>query len=204
MRVSIIVITRNHSDYLAAALKCLSGLDFPNFEVVVVDSSQGEEKEKSANISGQFQAKYIYEPRLGQSLARNTGRAVAAGDILAFTDDDCLPNKDWLSHLVQSYSNPDVWGCSGRVIPHRTEAAADLFEEVAGQDLGEIRRMFTPKEVNFSAGLIFRNMLKVFAKHMKGKGLAPWNVGHGSSMSFRKSALDELGGFDNRLGAGRP
>jgi len=204
MRVSIIVITRNHSGYLAVALECLAQLDHPDFEIVVVDSSAGEEKEKSEKLCQRPRVKYVYEPRLGQSLARNTGRAAASGEILAFTDDDCLPNKDWLSRLVQNYSNPMVWGCSGRVIPHRNETAADLFEEVAGQDLGEVRREFAPDDVRFSAGLILRNVMKVFAKHMKGKGLAPWNVGHGSSMSFRKSVLDELGGFDDRLGAGAP
>ncbi|HEX4343215.1 MAG TPA: glycosyltransferase, partial [Verrucomicrobiae bacterium] len=204
MRVSIIVITRNHSGYLAAALECLAQLDYKDVEIVVVDSSAGEEKDKSEKLGRQHGVKYVYEPRLGQSLARNTGRAAATGEILAFTDDDCLPNKDWLSRIILNYSDPNVWGCSGRVIPHRTETAADLFEEVAGQDLGEIRRVFTPEDVRFSAGLILRNVLKVFAKHMKGKGLAPWNVGHGSSMSFRKSALDELGGFDDRLGAGAP
>ena len=73
MRVSIIVITRNHSGYLADALAALSKQDYPDFEVVVVDSSNGEEKEKSEKIVAQFRAKYVPEPRLGQSLARNSG-----------------------------------------------------------------------------------------------------------------------------------
>jgi glycosyltransferase involved in cell wall biosynthesis len=45
MRVAIIVITRNRSQYLAAVLQQLSRLDYPDFEIVVVDSSTGEEKE---------------------------------------------------------------------------------------------------------------------------------------------------------------
>ncbi len=204
MRASVIVITRNHSGYLAEVLAALSKQDYPDFEVVIVDSSNGEEKEKSAKIAEQFRAKYIVEPRLGQSLARNSGLPHCTGEIIAFTDDDCLPATNWLSLLVENYSRPEVWGCSGRVVPHRNETAADLFEEVAGQDLGEVRREFMPDEVRFSIGLVLRNVLKVFAKHLKGKGMAPWNVGHGSSMSFRKLALDQLGGFDNRLGAGAP
>jgi len=182
----------------------LATQDHPDFEVVVVDSSEGEEREKSAHLAARFRVKYIPEPRRGQSLARNSGLPHCTGEIVAFTDDDCLPEKDWLSRLVKNYSGPEIWGCSGRIIPHRRESAADFFEEVAGQDLGEIRRVFTPADVTFSPGLILQNAGKVFAKHMKGKGLAPWNVGHGSSMSFRKSALEQLGGFDNRRGAGAP
>ncbi|HUZ08428.1 MAG TPA: glycosyltransferase [Candidatus Paceibacterota bacterium] len=204
MRASVIIITRNHSGYLAEALAALSRQDHPDFEVVVVDSSQGEEKVKSEQLAAQFQAKYAFEPRLGQSLARNSGLPHCTGEIVAFTDDDCLPEANWLSLLVSNYSGPEIWGCSGRVIPHRNETAADLFEEVAGQDLGESRRVFRPEEIRFSVALILQNLGKVFAKHMKGKGLAPWCVGHGSSMSFRKAALEELGGFDNRLGAGAP
>lgn len=204
MRVSVIVITRNHSSYLAEVLSALSRQDHPDFEVVVVDSSTGGEIEKSAKLAEQFHAKYVFEPRLGQSLARNSGLPVCTGEIVAFTDDDCLPEKDWLSRIAANYSDPNVWGCSGRVIPHRSEDAADLFEEVAGQDLGDTRRVFDGRDVHFGLGLLLANAGKVFAKHMKGKGLAPWNVGHGSSMSFRKSALDQLGGFDNRLGRGAP
>ena len=204
MRASVIVITRNHSGYLAEVLAALSRQDHPDFEVVVVDSSSGEEKEKSALIVEQFRAKYVPEPRLGQSLARNSGLPHCTGEIIAFTDDDCLPEKNWLSLLVENYSSPEIWGCSARIVPHRKESAADLFEEVAGQDLGADRRVFKPGEVRFSLGLILENVGKVFAKHMKGKGLAPWCVGHGSGMSFRKLALDQLGGFDNRLGAGAP
>jgi len=204
MRASVIVITRNHSGYLAEALAALARQDHPDFEVVVVDSSEGEEREKSAKLAGQFNAKYVCEPRRGQSLARNSGLPACTGEIVAFTDDDCLPEKDWLSRLVQNYTGPEIWGCTGRIVPHRRESAADLFEEVAGQDMGEIRRVYTPDDVRFSFGLVLQNLGKVFAKHMKGNGLAPWCVGHGSSMSFRKVALDQLGGFDNRRGAGAP
>ena len=200
MRASVIVITRNHSSYLAEALAALSKQVHPDFEVVIVDSSNGEEIEKSKQLVQQYgpRFKYVSEPRRGQSLARNSGLPHCTGEIVAFTDDDCLPEPDWLSRIVGNYTGPEIWGCSGRIIPHRRETAADLFEEVAGQDLGEIRRVFTPDDVRFTLNLILSNVGKVFAKHMKGKGLAPWNIGHGSSLSFRKIALEQIGGFDER------
>src|SRR5579871_6568319 len=157
MRASVIVITRNHSGYLVEALTALSKQDHPDFEVVVVDSSNGEEKEKSEKLAAQFKfAKYVPEPRLGQSLARNSGLPHCTGEIICFTDDDCLPAPNWLSTLVGNYTGPEIWGCSGRVVPHRSESAADLFEEVAGQDLGENRRVFMPEEVRFSVGLVLQ------------------------------------------------
>ena len=193
MRVSVIVITRNHSGCLADVLAALAKQDHPDFEVIIVDSSAGEEKEKSVKLAEQFRAKYVFEPRLGQSLARNSGlplhrrnhrlhrRRLPAGKKLALV-------------LVQNFSSPEIWGCSGRVIPHRSETAADIFEEVAGQDLGGNRRVLKPGEVRFSVGLILQNVGKVFAKHMKGKGLAPWCVGHGSSMSSANPHSTSLAG----------
>jgi glycosyltransferase involved in cell wall biosynthesis len=204
MRVSVIVITRNHSHSLAKTLKALSEQEYPDLEIVLVDSGGDLEKEKTVQLAKTYGTKYIFEPRLGQSLARNTGIPHTTGEIIAFTDDDCLPERNWLSRTLQNYSDPNVWGCSGRVVPHRSESAADLFEEVAGQDLGETKRIFTGKDVHFGIGMLLANVGKVFAKHMKSKGPAPWCVGHGSSMSFRKIALQQLGGFDNRLGAGAP
>src|SRR5580658_9745658 len=113
MRASVIVITRNHVEYITAALQQISLSDYPDFEIVVVDSSDGEAREKTAKACAQFNAKYILEPRLGQSLARNTGRTAATGDVLVFTDDDCLPEKNWLARVMANYSDPGVWGCSG-------------------------------------------------------------------------------------------
>ena len=124
MRASVIVITRNHSGYLAEVLTALAKQDHPDFEVVVVDSSEGEERDKSTQLAARFETKYVPEPRRGQSLARNSGLPFCTGEIVAFTDDDCLPEKDWLSRLVQNYSSPEIWGCSGRIIPHRRESAA--------------------------------------------------------------------------------
>jgi glycosyltransferase involved in cell wall biosynthesis len=202
MKVSVIVVTRNHSSYLAGALQALSLQNYSDFEIIVVDSSNGVEQSKSADLAARHGAKYVFEQRRGVAIARNAGLPFCTGDIIAYTDDDCLPKENWLSRIVSNYADLEVWACSGRVIPYRREDAADLFEEVAGQDLGEVRRIFTPQDVTFSFRKLVANAGKVFAKHLKSKGFAPWCVGHGSSMSFRKAALEQLGGFDNRLGGG--
>src|ERR1051325_7495623 len=82
--------------------------------------------------------------------------------------------------------------------------SSNLFEEVAGQDLGPERRMFTKQDLDFGFGILLANVGKVFAKHMKNRAPAPWSIGHGSSTSFRREAFQKLGGFDARFGGGAP
>jgi len=204
MRASIIVCTRNRAGSIPETLEALSQQEGADFEILVVDSSAGAEKEKTAELAARFGAKYVAERRPGLSLARNTGMSAAAGEIIAFTDDDCIPAKDWLAQKIKNYSDPNVWACTGRVIQQNTGGASDLFEEIAGQDLGTEKRIFTPADVQGGVGFILTNIGKVFAKHMKSRAPAPFGIGHGSSLSFRREFFSTTGGCDVRFGAGAP
>jgi GT2 family glycosyltransferase len=204
MQASIIVCTRNRADSIGEMFEALSQLEPTGAEIIVVDSSTGADKvltEKLARASG---ANYLEEPRRGLSLARNTGLRIATGKIIAFTDDDCVPAKDWLAQKLRVFANPEVWAVTGRVVQHSSAGACDLFEEVAGQDLGGERREFTKADLQFSLGMFFSNVAKIFAKHMKSQAPGPWSIGHGSSMAFRREVFEKLGKFDERLGGGAP
>lgn len=183
-------------------LDATSKLNYPDYEVIVVDNSAGEEKEKTAAISQNFGVKYIYEPRRGLNVARNVGAMLASGDVIAFTDDDCLPQPDWILHTMRNFSDPKVWACTARIVQHSREGAADLFEEVAGQDLGETKRVFTSDDVRFGLGFFLGNLTKVTSKHMKSRAPAPFGIGHGSGMAFRKEVFQSVGLFDERFGSG--
>src|ERR1700742_4574973 len=100
MKASVLVCTRNRASSISETLEALAALDYPNFEILIVDSSTGEDREKTAVLAAKFKAKYVPEPRPGLSLARNTGIAAASGEIIAFTDDDCVPAKDWLTKKI--------------------------------------------------------------------------------------------------------
>jgi glycosyltransferase involved in cell wall biosynthesis len=204
MRASIILCTRNRAGSIGEALEALAALDPAGAEILVVDTSTGEEKDQTAQLAQRYGARYVHEPRSGLSLARNTGIANATGDVIAFTDDDCLVAKDWLVHKLRVLSDPTVWACTGRVVQHSSAGACNLFEEVAGQDLGPEKREFTKKNLEFGIGLFLSNLAKVFAKHMKSRAPGPWSIGHGSSMAFRREVFDQLGKFDERLGGGAP
>ena len=204
MRATIIVCTRNRADSIGETLEALSALQYSDRELLIVDSSTGEQKDKMEQLARQSGAKYVSEPRRGLSLARNTGIAAASGEIIVFTDDDCIPAPDWLGKKMQAFEDSSVWGCTGRVIQHHVGGASDLFEEVAGQDLGTERRVFTKQDLEFGPSVLLANLGKVFAKHMKNHAPVPWCIGHGSSTSFRREAFKQLGGFDDRFGGGAP
>jgi GT2 family glycosyltransferase len=204
MRASVVVCTRNRSSSIAETLAALARQDYPRFEFTVVDSSSGGERENTARIAREFGAKYLPEPRPGLSLARNTGIAAAAGEIIAFTDDDCIPAPDWLARSLGNFADPEVWACTGRVLPCGTDNISGLFEQVAGQDLGKQKREFRGEDVRFGPGLLLANAGKVFAGHMKASAPAPFGIGHGSSLMFRRAAFENLGGFNQRFGAGAP
>jgi len=183
-------------------LEAISKLNYPDYEVVVVDNSAGEEKEKTAAVSQNFGVKYVYEPRRGLNVARNVGASQASGEVIAFTDDDCLPEPDWILHTMQNFSDPTVWACTARIVQHSRDGAADLFEEVAGQDLGATKRVFTSDDVRFGLGFFLGNLSKVTSKHMKSRAPAPFGIGHGSGMAFRKEVFQSIGLFDERFGSG--
>jgi glycosyltransferase involved in cell wall biosynthesis len=228
MRASIIICTRNRSDSIAETLQALSQLEPSGSEILVVDSSEGLEKEKTEKLCRQYGARHIPESRRGLNIARNTGLANATGDIVAYTDDDCLPEKDWLANTLRNFSDPAVGACTGRIVQHNreglqgglfhgefsalqpettqhnTEDVSGFFEEVAGQDLGLERRVFSEKDIQFSVGFILSNVSNVFSKHMKSRAPVPYCIGCGASMTFRKELFKKAGNFDERFGSVAP
>jgi glycosyltransferase involved in cell wall biosynthesis len=204
MRTSVIVCTRNRSASLRETLAALSQQEAADYEVLVVDNSTETEKVLTEKFTVATGAKYIHEPRRGLNVARNTGIACASGEIIAFTDDDCLPEKNWLRQTLPNYSDPAVWACTSRIVQHTREGAADLFEAVAGQDLGSEKRVFTGYDARFGIGFLMCNLGKVFARHMKSRAPVPFGIGHGSGMTFRKEvfANSGCGRFDERFGSG--
>jgi glycosyltransferase involved in cell wall biosynthesis len=101
--VTVIIPTRNRPEQLARCLEALSAQELPDerFEVVVVDDGS---REPVAAAAEPFRAKLgltlLRQPHAGPAAARNLGLARARGGVVAFTDDDCLPQRDWLAELL--------------------------------------------------------------------------------------------------------
>jgi GT2 family glycosyltransferase len=96
--VSVIVCTYNGGRTLDQCLRSLRALNYPDYEVIVVDD--GSTDATRAILAGQPWVQAIHQPNQGLSVARNIGLAAATGAIIAYTDSDCVADPDWLSHLV--------------------------------------------------------------------------------------------------------
>ena len=165
--VSVIIPVYNDSRRLKLCLEALAKQTYPRdmYEIVVVDNASEEDIE---SIVSQFnQARYTYESQPGSYTARNQGISVAAGEILAFTDSDCIPAADWIEkgvkHLI---STPNCGLVAGKISlffqdPQRP-TAVELYEKIvlnffqdrkiADHQFGMTANIFTCRTVVESVG----------------------------------------------------
>ena len=112
LEYSIIIPTHNRADRLRRCLDSIATLDFPQdrFEVIVVDDGGSDALEELlALYRAKLQISLFKQNHLGPAAARNLGAANASGTYLAFVDDDCRANPDWLSQLSAAFSqSPDA------------------------------------------------------------------------------------------------
>jgi glycosyltransferase involved in cell wall biosynthesis len=103
--------------------------------VIVVDNSSGDSS--VAQLAERFSARYLLEPRGGLSRARNSGARAARGDIVAFTDDDGVPEPAWLRCHADALGDPTLAATTGRVVSlDHGGNAARAYDAVGGDDLG--------------------------------------------------------------------
>lgn len=179
--ISAIICTHNRDVYLGDAIDSLLQQEFANFEIIVVDNGSSDRtKEVVAQRESDPRLKYIYEPTLGLSFARNTGFKQAGSEILAYLDDDAVASPQWLRTLWNAYQqNPKLAIAGGKVTliwPEGVEPpvwlSAGLAENLGAYDLGD--------------------QITLIRK----PGLTP----RGLNYSIRRSFLEKVGGFDLNLG----
>lgn len=116
---SIIVPTYARPRQLVQCLTAIADMDYPHdrFEVIVVDDGSGALTEQAAlAFRDRFELKFRTQSHGGPARARNAGALAAETDMLAFTDDDCRPAKDWLNALADGARMHPGQMIGGRVI----------------------------------------------------------------------------------------
>ncbi|MCV6587138.1 MAG: glycosyltransferase [Marinibacterium sp.] len=177
--VSVIIVSRGRPRALARAVLGVSQLYYDNFELIVVADPAG-----CAALRGLPEAapaQVICFDRANISAARNLGLAQAGGEIVAFLDDDAVPEPSWLDHLVAPFSDPQVVAAGGFV---RGRNGISFQWQADWVDHGG---QTSPVSLSGDAP---------FVLHPKADRVAKTQ---GTNMALRRAALVGIGGFDERF-----
>lgn len=128
--VSVVVPTFDRPEQLATLLSHLQSQSFRDFEVIVVDQSPAPVD--SPGTAG-LAVRHVTTPIRGAVRARNTGIALANADLLAFIDDDCLPDPDWLAAIVDAFRDGGVVAVEGLIVPDAEDASAHRMRVVKNE-----------------------------------------------------------------------
>src|SRR3954447_7406261 len=163
-RVSVVVASYNGARTLHETLGGISSLAYPDYEVIVVDDGSTD---ATAEIAAGFEVRLISTENRGLSNARNTGMEAATGEIVAYVDDDAVPDPHWLQYLVATFASGG-YDCVGgpNLAPPGDGALADCVANAPG---GPAHVLLDDRE----------------AEHVPG-----------CNMAFRRDALIEAGRFD--------
>ncbi len=113
---SIVVCTYNRLNYLKKCLASLLKIDFPIYEIIIVnDCSTDGTREFLDGINNDKIRIIHHGTNQGLSASRNTGIKNAAHNLIAFTDDDCQPDTNWLTELAKGFNNEKIGLVSGQV-----------------------------------------------------------------------------------------
>lgn len=118
LKISVVLVTYNRAPMLNDVLTSLTVQSRQPDEVVVVDNCSTDETRKVIESFGKkLNIKYVYEDQQGIPFARNAGVRNASGDILVFTDDDCVAEWDWLHYLVLPFlRDPGIGMVGGEIL----------------------------------------------------------------------------------------
>jgi glycosyltransferase involved in cell wall biosynthesis len=164
-RVSVVVCAYNAERTMDKCLASLERLNYPDYEVIVVDDGSTD---RTLAISESYPyCRIISQENHGLSVARNVGAEAAIGEIVAYTDSDCVADPDWLSYLVATMERKGLVACGGPNFPPPED---DLVPEAVAVSPGAPCHVLLDDEI---------------AEHIAG-----------CNMAFRRDVLLGIGGFD--------
>lgn len=169
-RLSVVLASWGRPRALCRCLLALSQLRATRFEVIVVADDPGVAVARSLPFAGRL--KILRQEVENLSMARNTGIAAAAGDVVAFIDDDAVPEPEWADRVLAAFARTDAAAITGPVIGRNgisVQWGAMSFDRT-----GRDHRLAAGARPDPS------HTVKL----------------HGTNMAFRADALTEIGGFD--------
>lgn len=164
-KISVVVCSYNGARTLTDCLSSLEKLHYPDYEVVFVDDGSTDNTQE---IMKRFPyARNIQQNNKGLSAARNVGIQASQGEVIAFTDSDCMVDQDWIYFLAHGLQTSNFAAVGG---PNISPPATNWIHATVGVAPG------SPSHVLLT---------DTIAEHVPG-----------CNMAYYKWALDEIGGFD--------
>ena len=164
-RVSVVVCAYNAERTMEKCLASLERLHYPDYEVIVVNDGSTD---GTLAISERYPyCRIISQENRGLSVARNVGAEAASGEIVAYTDSDCVADPDWLNYLVGTMEAKGLVACGGPNFPPPEDS---LVPEAVAVSPGAPCHVLLDDEI---------------AEHIVG-----------CNMAFRREVLLGIGGFD--------
>lgn len=193
--VSIVVSVYNGEQGMGEILSSLEAQTYPHIEIVVVDDGSTD---RTADIVREHASRdpririVQHQKNLRLAAGRNTGIANSRGEIICFTDDDCLADPRWVEELAKVYeARPEVDGVGGRIEPYRAET---VFEKYAS--FGK-NRVYGHTPILGFGGRTLLYLKKFFGwRPVALKDGDPIESIMGMNASYRREVLMRIGGFD--------
>jgi len=145
IQVSVVVPAYNAASSIVACLKSLNqqNVNLP-YEIIVVDDGSTDNTAELAEASVIQVIKHAN--KRGAAAARNSGIHAAKGDIICFTDADCMPKKNWIQQIIQPFANQEIVGAKGTYATKQREVVA-RFVQIEYEDKYDLLR--TQERINF-------------------------------------------------------
>lgn len=189
--LTVVIATRDRTDSLRETLRSLAEMRTAPAAVVVVDSAPSDDATRRM-VEDEFAAagvQYLRADAPGLAIAHNVALRAVDTELVAFTDDDVLADRLWASRIVRWFDDPVVGAVTGLIVPRELRTTAQHWIE----DAMGLQKGFEPRRFDLAANRPDDRLFPFTAGTM----------GSGANMSFRRSVLLEMGGFDPALGAGR-
>ena len=182
-KATVAICTYNRANLLKLCIESLNAINFhkSEFEVLVVDNNSSDDTAEICShipiLYPELNFRYVVETRQGVGYTRTRCAQEAKGEIVAYIDDDCLAEVNWLKEIVAFYNkHPEAMSTGGRIIPKYLVPVADWFGKyfwglVGNYDLGS--KVFQMEGVRYPSG---------------------------ANMHFRRVAFERYGTFDGNLG----
>lgn len=177
---TVVICTRERPEDLE---RCLAGLvampDDP--DILVIDNAPATDATRMV-VERFPTVRYLLEPRPGLDYARNTAMETVTAEIVAFTDDDAVPDRLWLRTLLRNFEDPMVMAAGGLTMALELDTEAQIhFQRMGG---------------------FGRGFKRIVHDGVSTDSFESWKAGAGVNIAVRRSAAEAIGLFDLALGAG--